>query len=82
MIKVMSVCAIVMEITRKMSAFEKEKIKMFCYGIVESQVGSHNYFEIERAKKIDLMRVENLTYLKFKDADFDQCLKWFEEKEY
>ncbi len=55
---------------------------MFCYGIVESQVGSHNYFEIERAKKIDLMRVENLTYLKFKDADFDQCLKWFEEKEY
>ena len=78
LIKVMSVCAIIMEITRKLTSPEKDRVRTCCKGVRESRADAHNYFEVDRARIIDPIRVENLTNLKFTEGDFDQCLKWFE----
>ena len=78
LIKVMSVCAIIMEITRKLTSPEKDRVRNFCKGVIESRADAHNYFEAERARIIDPIRVENLTNLKFTEGVFDQCLKWFD----
>jgi len=78
LIKVMSVCAIIMEITRKLTSSEKDRVRNFCRGVIKDRADAHNYFEVERDRKIDLIRVENLTNLKFTQNDLDQCLKWFE----
>ena len=73
----MSVCALIMEITRKLTKPEKDRVRSFCQSVIQDRADAHNYFEVERAGKIDLIRVENLTNLKFKKVDCEKCLEWF-----
>ena len=70
-----------MEITRKLTTPEKNRIRIFCERVVQEHVNSHKFFEIDRTGKVDLIRVENLTNLKFKQEDYDKCLEWFQIEE-
>jgi hypothetical protein len=82
-IKQLTIATLIMEITRQLPDDQKAILSKVCHNILKQHENvdklSHNM--IERASKIDLLRVENITNLKFTPKDLDNLLKFYEMKQ-
>ena len=68
-----------MEWTRGLESEDKAKLLKYCERLIE-QTFSDGSFELNKYKKKDLLRIENLTQLKFNSEGVEQLKKWYMTK--
>jgi len=70
----MTIATLIMEITRRLPNAAKAKVETYCKGVLTKRV---NKISLEEYKMRDLLRVENVTNLKFTKQNCDVLLNWY-----